>query len=169
MTDPKPRSTPTLLSIDPGAKHVGLCVYVNGQFTTCTIECSIEAVYNFILEGFWDRIILEGFSTPGLIASFGIQTVELIGAVKALCWLKHIPLTVQYPIERHGDLVGVKEMFKGKRGMTRHEKDAYAHMVTYMRTYVREHKPSMAELDLNAIRKTMFDREQSNAEDGHQV
>lgn len=139
-TVPKSTGSPTLLAIDPGAKHVGLCVYANSKFTTCTIECSIEAVYNFILQGQWDHIILEGFSTPGLIASPGIQTVELIGAVKALCWLNHIPLTVQYPIERHGDLVGVKALFKGKRGMTRHEKDAYAHMVTFMRHYINRKK-----------------------------
>lgn len=133
-----------LLAIDPGIT-TGIATYIRedgvGTYNTCVIPKSFEAVYSFITQMDWDVVILEGFATPGLIASYGIDTVELIGAIKALCWLRGMKLVVQYPIERRGNLEDAKrmmtEVLKNKHYQT-HERDALSHILTYMRKTVNK-------------------------------
>lgn len=127
-----------ILAVDPGIT-TGMATYIDGQWNTFVCPKSFEAVYQVVMSGIdWDLIIVEGFATPGLIASYGIDTVELIGAVKALCWWAKLECVVQYPVERRGNLSDAKmlmqNVLKTKRYQT-HQLDAVSHILTYMRKH----------------------------------
>lgn len=137
-----------ILSIDPGLS-TGLAARLdNGHWWTDTVVGSEEAfkhVVNLITSLKPDKVVIEHFSTMQYLSKYGIETIELIGAVKGACLLNKIPLYRQTPStrkpkeqeattmlkERKQQLGGIVEGSRVKPGYTDHEVSALAHLLMF--------------------------------------
>ncbi len=122
-----------ILSIDPG-NHAGIAYKgTDGSYTT-TVVLTQEEVYDLIrLKP--DHVVVEKFNAVQ-ISKYGIYTTELVGGIKALCYLLHIPLHVHPPQGRKAFMKEAKDIVNSNGGMhlvanKDHEIDALAHLLAY--------------------------------------
>ena len=78
------------LAIDPGASTGAAILRHDGTIWTATVPASdgdVSEVVKLILRSQPEVIIIERFLTTGMLSRYGIETLELIGAVKCLHYL----------------------------------------------------------------------------------
>lgn len=93
------------VSIDPGQVHVGYAMWENH----CLMD-AMELKPTELLPTLQDErpneVVIEGFSllSPKYnkhAAAQAVDTIELIGKVKGLCWYMNVPVITQAPALRH--------------------------------------------------------------------
>ena len=118
-----------LLSIDPGP-HAGIAYKSDDDEYITTVLLTTKEVYDLIrLKP--SVVVIERFAAVQISAP-GLYTVDLVGGVKALCYVYDIPIFVHPPQGRYAFQKQAKEMLK-KQGGTHmiHEQDALAHLLAY--------------------------------------
>lgn len=121
-------STVPTLAIDPGIT-TGLAVRSGSDIVTSAVRQTHE-VYELVTSSSVDLVVIEDFNTAGRISAPGLHTVRLVGGVRALCWYLRKPCVVQTPTTRRLRMDEAKKWAKGK-GLTVHEIDAVAHLLTW--------------------------------------
>lgn len=106
--------------------------------TVANPQYNIKEVCNLILARLptLRAVIIESFLGIQYRGNHGIDTLELIGAVRGVCAVQNILLVKQAPIERKGKeraaLALLEERkIKYKLAYTPHEVSALAHLLTY--------------------------------------
>lgn len=125
-----------IMGIDPG---VSTGVAIATMYNPNTLKLSTIMTATCIEpEQVWDYIrppvqilIIEKFSAQ-LISKYGIQTVEIIGGVKALCAEHNIKLIEDTPQQRKPYLEKARSLVPLRENHTIHEVDALAHVVRYL-------------------------------------
>lgn len=118
-----------LLALDVG-ESTGVASSIDGKYSTMTVHTMVE-VWTVINNVNWDGIVYETYAAVQ-IGSPGLHTVQLIGGVRALCWLKNIKCMAQTPQARISYMKESKAVLH-RRGIpcTKHEIDALAHLMLF--------------------------------------
>lgn len=132
-----------IVAVDPG-QNVGLAVrFDNSNWGTLTIPKVPEADERFDLllttlveqfdRGPCEMLVLESFKTMSrYLSKYGLETIELVGAIRAVCWLRGIEVTLQMPTQRKPWENTAAAMIKArKRPSTDHEVSALSHLLAY--------------------------------------
>lgn len=102
-----------------------------GQYNIITATCTdYNQVWEYIRPPV-EVLIIEKFSSQ-LISKYGIQTVEIVGGVKALCAEHDIELIEDTPQQRKPFLEKARSLVPMRENHTIHEVDALAHVVRYL-------------------------------------
>lgn len=118
-----------ILAIDPGGT-TGIAVKDRGdQYNT--FVCKDEEELWELFRSPPTLVIIENFVAE-LISKYGLYTVQLVGGVKALCYLHNIPLVIQMPQKRIAFVKEAKQKLKDQGYRFEiHEADALAHLLAY--------------------------------------
>lgn len=130
------------LAIDPGMT-TGLAVrYAADKWSTFAVEGTVPVLIGWIQklasEDFnspLEEVVIEKFlGTQRYMSKYGIETIELIGAVKALCHLMSIPLVFQTPSQKFPFMDEARGLLVERRkawrlSFTDHDQDALAHLL----------------------------------------
>ena len=132
-----------VLAFDPG-KVIGYAHFENGEFQSSIELQSLEEIvkqFQCVLNSpltVEERnlvCITETFSRGNTAVKDQLQTIEIIGAIRALCLVHEVPLIEQLPSMRTGYIPIAKAMIR-ENGYTLKEKhhsiDAIAHGLAYM-------------------------------------
>lgn len=91
------------VSIDPGLS-TGLAVRLkNGDFWTDTVrgsEDTFKRIVHMLDSHSPEAVVIETFLGIQRMSAFGIETIELIGAIKGQCVLRNVPIHRQTPAYR---------------------------------------------------------------------
>lgn len=120
-----------IIAIDPGPTQpgtTGVAIRTDDGYMTCAYF-DAKDVYELFDTTKYDACIIEFFTTSGRISRHGLGTVELVGAVTALCAMKKIPLYRQAPFYRKPWLAEAKRI--AGKGVVIHEIDALAHLLSW--------------------------------------
>lgn len=119
-----------LLAIDPG-NHVGIAArYTDKHYETTMLYEDYDQTLSIFKQPV-QVVIIERFAAQQ-ISSYGLYTVELIGAIKGVCWAHKIPVIMHTPQERYPHLAKAKAHFKQHNiKHVIHELDALAHLFCY--------------------------------------
>lgn len=125
----------TTIAIDPGP-HIGVAIH--------STAASAASGYTMVMltepVKLWDVmqrhkpsvIVLENFSSSGLISRDGQSTIRLVGAVELMAYILGAELVLQSPQERYGQMDAARSMLKAiGRKLVSHEVDSMAHLLTY--------------------------------------
>lgn len=121
-----------LLAIDPGP-HTGIAIrHEDGSYSVQTLntEDTALAVWELIAPPL-DGVIIERFAAQ-LISSYGLNTVEIVGGVRALCYYHHLPFYIHSPQHRlPWQDIAKKEARALDKHCTIHAIEALAHLFCY--------------------------------------
>ena len=130
----------TLLSLDPGGVHIGVCfVQLRADGNNC-VSCN-EWQFDDVLRlmhdtpaSNFDTIIYEGFRVRDLSALVGErpQTVELIGAIRLMWAFSHPNLVEQLPTCKAAWPDSELMRVLGWKPTNRHARDALRHLMHYL-------------------------------------
>jgi hypothetical protein len=135
-----------LVAIDPGLSTGIAFRFDNGAWGTVTVIQTpdplerLHMVLSTIVERLHkdscEAIIVEAFITMGYLSKYGIETIELVGALKTLGYLWSVPLVKQAPIQRMPMERTAAGMLK-ERGIkySDHEISALSHLLVYERIH----------------------------------
>jgi len=126
-----------ILSVDPGG-HTGFAYYVDGLITTQMLL--INKVMLEIDRGAYkdvEIVIIERFSTAGLISRYGLETVDLVGQIKGWCLARERDCRIRPPQSRKAGQDIAHDMLTDFKHVI-HEEDALAHLVVFLE---QQHKP----------------------------
>lgn len=135
-----------IIAIDPG-QHTGIAVRLdNGEWATLMadklpddterLNMVLDTLTDLIQRNTTTAIVVENFKTMGYLSKYGIETIELIGAVKAMCFVYDVKLVRQDPSHRDAFTQTSNRMIKDrartlKIPMSDHEVSALAHLLCY--------------------------------------
>lgn len=131
------------MAIDPG-QNVGMALrFDNGQWGTLTVEKvpsgdeRFDMVLSTLLE-LWEKhqpdvLVVESFKTMSrYVSRYGLETLELIGAIRALAYMQKVPIAQQMPNQRAFMEEQARDLLKERaRRYTDHEVSALAHLLAY--------------------------------------
>lgn len=137
-----------ILCLDPGIT-TGVAYIYTGEIPKTDALKTHEEVYLLVdsihaHHGGWNHVVIEQFSTDNMISKYGLRTVELVGAVEVLCWLRGIPFHRRVPMQRKPFLLRAERYLKDKKGRVDHEVDALAHLIGFLNKLEREEKVANA-------------------------
>lgn len=132
-----------IIAVDPG-QNVGLAFrFNNGNWGTLTVpkvpdgDDRLDMVMT-TLERHLDAetctlMVYEDFKTMSrYISKYGLETVELIGVLRAVCYMRKIPVVHQTAQQRYFMVNDAKELLKSRSLMhTNHEVSALSHLLAY--------------------------------------
>jgi len=89
-------------------------------------------------------VVIENFVTMGYMSKYGLETVELVGAVKTIAWQRKLPLVRQAPGVRLPFERQAMALFKARKQTqyTDHEVSALSHLLCYEAQAERERRAS---------------------------
>lgn len=132
-----------IIAVDPG-QNVGLAFrFNNGNWGTLTIpkvpdgEDRLDMVMSTLVQHLDAEtcrvLVYEDFKTMSrYISKYGLETVELIGVLRAMAYLRKIPMEKQTPQQRYFMVNDAKELLKSRgRPHTGHEVSALSHLLAY--------------------------------------
>lgn len=118
----------TVLAIDPGGS-TGLALRLPDS-TLLTVTTTLPSeLYDFFRSP-PDEVVLEPFNTAGQVDRYMIYTMDLVGGVKAICYLLGIKCFIQPPQRRYPWLQEAEALLAPKEH-TKHEVDALAHLLAH--------------------------------------
>lgn len=142
-----------IIAVDPG-QHTGLAFRLdNGEWATLMADklpdpderlaMVLDTIVEYLQRKTTTAVVLENFKTMGYLSRFGIETLELVGAVKSLCYVWQVPLVRQDPSHRLYFEKQAKYMLRERSKLTKlpvsdHEVSALAHLLRYEYTRQRE-------------------------------
>lgn len=135
-----------ILAVDPGL-NVGLAYrFQNGNFGTMTMpkqddwNINMHELVNEIRMRVPDEIVIESFVGFQMQNAYGIETMEVIGAVRGACLVLGIPCVKQTPAQRMTRVPSAKRLLEERKAEMRaagtkwtytdHEVSALAHLLT---------------------------------------
>lgn len=132
-----------IMAIDPG-QNVGMAFrFDNGNWGTLTVEKvpdeddRLDMVLSTLVET-WEKyhpttVVIERFATMSrYVSKYGLETIELVGAVRAVAYVHKITLVQQMPNQRLFMQHQAKELLReAKRRHTDHEVSALAHLLAH--------------------------------------
>lgn len=129
----------TFYAIDPGDKHVGLSLFVNGECVWALETDPLTAMQHlsYTLEA-TDVVVVERYQLYPHLAQTqqgsDMRTSQMIGALKWLAYQRNVPVVIQ-----QAALKKPTEALIQRRGITRkalgkgdHAKDSETHGYTYL-------------------------------------
>lgn len=125
-----------VMAVDPGAKNVGVAWRIAGIYNTDKRYTPAELYDFFSLTTRPDVVIIETFAADS-INTYGLQTVEMVGGVKALCYAYGITLVQHVPQYRRAFMDIARNLQReilrrdGRKGLDGHETDALAHLLAW--------------------------------------
>lgn len=132
-----------ILAVDPG-QNTGVALrFDNGNWGTLTVPKvdTADERFDMVLSTLAEQIkkyecntlVLERFTSMSrYLSKYGIETIELVGAVRALCYFHGIRVTLQMPGHRIGMEGSATKMLSLRRQpYTDHEVSALAHLLAY--------------------------------------
>ena len=119
-----------ILSLDPGGTTGCAVRYSDGKFSTFTCKTP-EELFKFIkdVSHCLEQVVIEDFKAE-LISKWGIYTVQLVGGVRALCYVYNIPVLVHRPQDRYPFRMESKLLLKSAQHVI-HEEDALSHLLRW--------------------------------------
>jgi hypothetical protein len=121
--------TNAILAFDPGIS-TGVALRANGEIITTTIHLDdVNKIYDFFKYE-PEVVIIERFACIR-ISSYGLRTVELVGALKALSYIHGIKPVMHAPQHRTAFIIPARQLLKGVLHKTDHEVDALAHLLCH--------------------------------------
>lgn len=124
----------TIIAIDPGGT-TGLAFVIDRQWNTATAD-DPAYIFQLFKQFNFDVVIIERFITnQNYLSKHGINTIEIVGGVKALCIVQDMKLYTHVPIQRMAYVRKANTMLKlkGERYVD-HEADALAHLLFWLST-----------------------------------
>lgn len=143
------------IAIDPGSSTGVAILTERDEIVTMTLDTSngdVDGVLQLLLEQLPDVVLVERFITSGTMSRYGLHTVELVGAIKALHHLAQtmyvagmhdlvfhpFELILRTPSQRAVRIPAAKQLLRDRREklgykFTDHEIDALAHLIGWMR------------------------------------
>lgn len=135
-----------IIAVDPG-QHTGVAMrFDNDAWGTVLadkvpdanerLDMILSLLRDCLEKGTCTTVVIENFKTMGYLSKYGIETIELIGAIKGLCYLYAIPIARQdpqhrLPFERQATVL-LKERSRTLNIPTSdHEVSALAHLLRY--------------------------------------
>lgn len=116
-------------AIDPGP-HVGLALREeDGSADVWMIERDLNRVMEAVMDFHPDVIAVELFATGGRMSKYGIETIEIVGAMQALAHVLGAKFYKRAPQIRYSFMDQARKELKIK-GRTQHHIDAYAHLLS---------------------------------------
>lgn len=127
----EPLTGRTIIALDPGGS-TGVAVRLpDGSWVTDTITDPADLWDLFRAPvGPPDICVFEIFTTGGRVDKWMIYTIELVGGIRAVCYVQGVMTFHHSPGKRYPWLQQAERMLKGQ-GHTRHEVDALAHLLAY--------------------------------------
>lgn len=122
-----------VLAVDPGVT-TGLAYKKNGIYITKAVT-SHDEIFGIILNQEWDIVVCEMFITAGRVSKYGIDTIELIGALKALCKLSVIKMVMHTPSQRKPYEDKAAKILSAQGKFMTHQKDALSHLLKWEYDY----------------------------------
>jgi hypothetical protein len=123
-----PQRGRTILALDPGG-HTGVALRLpDAKILTNTVTAPSD-LFDFFIEK-PDIVVFEIFATGGRVDRHMIYTIELVGAIKALCYILGIKAYAHVPQARNPWIEAAATLLKGT-AHTRHEIDACAHLLAF--------------------------------------
>lgn len=132
-----------MMAIDPG-QNVGMALrFDNGNWGTLTVEKvpsgdeRFDMVLSTLIELFNkykpEGMVVESFKTMSrYVSKYGLETLELIGAIRAIAYLHKVPIVQQMPSQRLFMEHEAKQLLKERANRyTDHEVSALAHLLAY--------------------------------------
>lgn len=132
-----------MMAIDPG-QNVGMALrFDNGNWGTLTVEKvpngdeRFDMVLSTLIELFNqhkpDGMVVESFKTMSrYVSKYGLETLELIGAIRAIAYLHKVPIVQQMPSQRLFMEHEARQLLKDRaRRFTDHEVSALAHLLAH--------------------------------------
>lgn len=90
-------------------------------------------------------VILEQYQTAQRLNPHARHTIELIGGVKAACFLEGIKLVMRAPKDRIPALPDAKRVLDATDAIWMvHEQDALAHLLAYEKVIAQDHETALA-------------------------
>ena len=136
------------IALDPGISTGYAARHDNGAWATATLSPGAATDLRDTLQ--WllldrenvEEVVIETFASRGLISAYGIETIELIGAVRGICSIRNIAVVRQTPTQRLMLEPTATELLRERRRTlgaryTNHEISALAHLLR------REHTLSL--------------------------
>lgn len=121
-----------VLAIDPGVT-AGIAVKILGEYN-CVQSKTLDGVLVFLQPSLqWDYVIVELFATAGKISKYGLYTIEMVGAVAAMCKTNNYRLIRHPPQKRYAFLKQAHAIITEKhlRMEGEHKMDALAHLLSF--------------------------------------
>jgi hypothetical protein len=146
----------TIISLDPGLTSGFAIRFDNGSWGTAAIPRSMMEVVSKIDEYKPTILIIETFIGIAYNSKYGIETMELIGAVKYWCLLNNCELVRRTNVQRKplmpAAIVLLQERRKllGKRYVD-HETDALAHLLSWERDVERGRARAHSNLERDTV------------------
>lgn len=132
-----------IIAVDPG-QNVGMAFrFENKNWGTLTIPKvpTAEERFSLLLETLAEQItatkcdvvVVESFKTMSrYLSKYGLETIELVGAIRALCYNYEVPIVQQMPAQRTAFEADAKKLLNGrKNAYSDHEVSALAHLLFY--------------------------------------
>jgi len=124
-------TTKRILAVDPGITSGIAAKYKQDTYITsvCTSE---EDVWDFVNPDTCDVVLYEEFKATK-IDRYGLQTVRVIGGIRALCNYFKIPIFRQQPQQRRSFIPIARKYLQQNKGdrFKVHETDALSHIMYY--------------------------------------
>lgn len=118
-----------IIACDPGPQQpgtIGIAIRTPSGYSTAPYFVQAE-VWELLHKQHFDLCIVEFFATSGRISKHGLGTVEMVGAITAICATRRIPLVRQAPFQRKAFIARAKEIVSNTAVI--HEVDALAHLL----------------------------------------
>jgi hypothetical protein len=123
-----------VISVDPGGTSGIAFELDSGQRATCALTDPNE-VWSLAARDAFDVIVVERFTTSGVLSKYGLQTIEIVGGLRAIAHLYNKRLVLHYPQQRLAYMADAKQLLRDlKVPYVIHEVDATAHMLAYLET-----------------------------------
>lgn len=132
-----------IIAVDPG-QNVGLAFrFNNGNWGTLTVpkvpdgDDRLDMVMSTLVKHLdaetCTMMVYEDFKTMSrYISKYGLETVELIGVLRAVCYIRKIPVVHQTASQRFFMVNDAKELLKSRSLIhTNHEVSALSHLLAY--------------------------------------
>lgn len=121
----------TTIAVDPGP-HIGCAIHTaDAQYLMVMITEPVK-LWDIVQHHKPDTIVLENFSSGGLISRDGQSTIRLVGAVELMAYITGASLVLQSPQERYSQMDAARQMLKQQsRKLVSHEVDSLAHLLLY--------------------------------------
>jgi len=127
-----------VIAVDPGiTTGVAFKDYTTGHIVTFATTAP-DKLYELI-SGV-DIVVIEDFTTAGRISRPGLDTVQIIGGIKALCWYLGKPYSIQMPAIRRPYVeqaaLTLQKLYQHSSDhgtVAVHEIDALAHLLAWER------------------------------------
>lgn len=120
-----------IASVDPGGT-TGLAFHIRDVGYVTTTTTSRDDMLELLVKHTWDIIIIEKFATAGRLSTFGLYTIELVGACMAVAYMQKAKCVIHMPFRRKPFLAKAKALLQARSApFMIHEVDALAHLYSY--------------------------------------